>query len=203
MELKTKRLILRPWREEDAERLYRLCRAPEIGAGAGFPPHESPDMSRAVIRDVLSQPETYAVVNRRSGEVIGSASLMLSLEGSESKRPGDAEVGYWIGREYWGWGFATEALGALVRHAGEDLGLRRLWGVIFPGNIGSRRVLEKAGFTLDHREDTYVAQLGLTRETLYFCRPAQDTAGGRDRTTACRKTAGNRPRHEAESHPTK
>ena len=67
MELKTKRLILRPWLEEDAERLYRLCRAPEIGASAGFPPHESPDMSRAVIRDVLSQPETYAVVNRRTG----------------------------------------------------------------------------------------------------------------------------------------
>lgn len=176
MELKTKRLILRPWRDEDTERLYRLCRVPEIGAGAGFPPHESPDMSRAVIRNVLSQPENYAAVNRRTGEVIGSASLILSLEGSDCKRPGDAEVGYWIGREYWGWGFATEALGALVRHAGEDLGLRRLWGVIFPDNIGSRHVLEKAGFTLDHREDTYVAQCGTLRETLYFCRPVQGGA---------------------------
>lgn len=193
MELKTKRLLLRPWREEDAERLYRLCRVPEIGAGAGFPPHESPDMSRAVIRDVLSQPETYAVVNRRTGEVIGSASLLLSLEGSDCKQPGDAEVGYWIGREYWGWGFATEALSALVRHAGEDLGLRRLWGVIFPGNIGSRRVLEKAGFTLDHREDTYVAQLGLTRETLYFCRPAQDTAGEKGQNDCLPRNGGEPP----------
>lgn len=170
MELKTKRLILRPWREEDAERLYRLCRAPEIGASAGFPPHESPDMSRAVIRDVLSQPETYAVVNRRTGEVIGSASLMLSLEGSDCKQPGDAEVGYWIGKAYWGWGFATEALVALAEHAGRTLGLRGLWGVILPDNIGSRRVLEKAGFTFHHREDTYLAQMDTTRPALYYYR---------------------------------
>lgn len=170
MELKTKRLLLRPWREEDAERLYRLCRVPEIGAGAGFPPHESAEVSRAVIRNILSQPETYAIVNRGTGEVIGSCGLILSLEGSDCKQPGDAEVGYWIGRELWGWGFASEALGALIAHAGGALGLKRLWGVIFPDNIGSRRVLEKAGFTFHHREETYLAQLGTTCDALYYCR---------------------------------
>lgn len=169
MELKTKRLILRPWRETDAARLYLLCRVPEIGAGAGFPPHESPEMSRAVIRDVLSQPETFAVVNRGSGEIIGSAGLILSLEGSDCKKPGDAEVGYWIGKDLWGWGFATEALLALIGRA-EQLGLRGLYGVIFPSNGASRRVLEKAGFTFHHRENTYAAQLGVVREMLYYYR---------------------------------
>lgn len=179
MEIKTKRLLLRPWREEDAGRLYRLCRVPEIGAGAGFPPHESVEVSRAVIRDALSQPETYAIVNRGSGEIIGSCALILSLEGSECKKPGDAEVGYWIGKAYWGWGFATETLGALIAHAARDLGLRGLWGVIFPSNVGSRRVLEKAGFSLHHREDTFAAQLGTTREALYYYRALSPDDGTR------------------------
>lgn len=170
MEIKTKRLHLRLWREEDAGRLYTLCRVPEIGHAAGFPPHGSAEVSRAVIRDVLSQPETYAIVNRGSGEIIGSCALILSLEGSECKQPGDAEVGYWIGKAYWGWGFATEALVALAEHAGRTLGLRGLWGVILPDNIGSRRVLEKAGFTFHHREDTYLAQMDTTRPALYYYR---------------------------------
>lgn len=184
MEIKTKRLLLRPWREEDAERLYTLCRVPEIGRGAGFPPHESPEMSRAAIRDVLSQPETYAIVNRGSGEIIGSCALILSLEGSECKKPGDAEVGYWIGKAYWGWGFATEALGALADRTGSVLGLRGLWGIVFPENMASRRVLEKAGFAFHHREDTFAAQLGVVRETLCYYRAlstpeAGDTREGR------------------------
>ena len=176
MELKTRRLILRPWCETDAERLWRLCRVPEIGEGAGFPPHESPEMSLSIIRTVLSQPESYAIVNRGSGEVIGSAGLILSLEGSDCKQPGDAEVGYWIGKDLWGWGFATEALCALIAHAGNTLGLRGLWGVTFPSNLASRRVLEKAGFRYHHHEDTYAAQLDAIREALYFYRRLDETA---------------------------
>lgn len=170
MELKSKRICLRPWREEDAEALYLLARVPEIGGGAGFPPHTDPEMSRAVLRNVLSQPETYAVTNRKTGEIIGSAWLELSLEGNERMKAGEGEVGYWIARHLWGWGYATEVVGILAEHAARDLGLSGLWGACFPENTASRRVLEKSGFVFSHRQSSYLAQLDLSRATLYFYR---------------------------------
>lgn len=170
MEIVTKRLLLRDWQETDAEALFGFCRDPAIGDGAGFPPHGSLEESRAILRQVLMQPENYAVVARESGSLVGSAGLILSLEGSSCKRVGDAEVGYWIGRTSWGRGYATEVVEALAAHAREAYGRRGLWGVCYPRNLASRRVLEKAGFTLHHREETYAAQFGSVQEALYYYR---------------------------------
>ena len=61
MELKTDRLLLRPWRESDAESLYEYARNPAVGPAAGWPPHTNIADSRRVIREVLSADETYAV----------------------------------------------------------------------------------------------------------------------------------------------
>ena len=70
------------------------------------------------------------------GEVAGN---MLAFE-----RDGKVLVGYWLGREFWGRGVASEAVTHLLAEVSE----RPLWGVTLPGNRGSRRVLEKHGFTL-------------------------------------------------------
>lgn len=59
-------------------------------------------------------------------------------------RSGKREVGYWIGREYWGKGIATKALAAFLK----EVRMRPLYGVIARHNAGSRRVLEKCGFRL-------------------------------------------------------
>ena len=56
MILQTKRLILRPWREDDAEELYKYASDPEVGPPAGWPPHTSVENSREIIRTVLSKP---------------------------------------------------------------------------------------------------------------------------------------------------
>lgn len=60
--IETARLLLRPWRESDAEALYRYASDPAIGPIAGWPPHTSVEHSREVIRTVFSAPEVYAVV---------------------------------------------------------------------------------------------------------------------------------------------
>lgn len=73
MELQTKRLILRPWQERDAESLYKYASNPNIGPIAGWPPHTSVENSREIIKVVLSAPETYAVVLKETGEVVGAA----------------------------------------------------------------------------------------------------------------------------------
>ena len=61
MELKTERLILRPWEETDAESLYEYAKDTAVGPVAGWPAHISVSDSLEVIRRVLSAPETYAV----------------------------------------------------------------------------------------------------------------------------------------------
>ena len=67
MILQTKRLILRPWSENDAEELYKYASDPEVGPPAGWPPHTSAENSREIIRTVLSAPETYAVCLKENG----------------------------------------------------------------------------------------------------------------------------------------
>ena len=62
MELQTKRLILRPWQESDAESLYKYASNPNVGPIAGWPPHTSVENSREIIKNELSAPETFAVV---------------------------------------------------------------------------------------------------------------------------------------------
>ena len=60
--METERLLLRPWQESDAEALYRWARGPEVGPAAGWSPHTSVENSREIIRTVLSEEGTFAVV---------------------------------------------------------------------------------------------------------------------------------------------
>lgn len=64
MMLETTRLILRPWKESDAESLYEYAKNPLVGPAAGWPVHTSIENSRQIIREILSADETYAVINR-------------------------------------------------------------------------------------------------------------------------------------------
>lgn len=77
MVLETKRLILRPWKEEDAEELYKYASHPDVGPIAGWAVHTSVENSRDIIREVLSAPETYATVLKENGQPVGSAGLMI------------------------------------------------------------------------------------------------------------------------------
>ncbi len=75
MILQTERLILRPWTEADAEECYKYARDPRVGPAAGWPVHTSAQNSREIIRNVLSAPETYAIVLKQTGLPIGSIGL--------------------------------------------------------------------------------------------------------------------------------
>lgn len=153
MEFQTKRLILRPWEDADAEALYAYASDPDVGPAAGWPVHTSVQMSREVIRDVLQAPETYAVVLRDTGEPVGSIGLVKPR--LQDVKPSDhaLELGYWIGKPYWGRGLIPEAARALIDHAFRDLGCDQLWCAYFEGNAKSVRVQEKLGFAPHHVED--------------------------------------------------
>ena len=147
MTITTERLILRPWEEADAESLYEYAKDPAVGPAAGWPPHTSVENSRKIICTVLSKPETYAVCLKASGAPIGSIGLMAGGQSNIGLPENEAELGYWIGRPFWGRGLIPEAARELIRHAFVDLKLDTLWCGYFDGNEKSRRVQEKCGFT--------------------------------------------------------
>ena len=147
MILETPRLILRPWQEKDAEDLFTYASDPEIGPPAGWPPHTSAENSREIIRKVLSVPETYAVCLKESGKPIGSISLQRK---DLAELDDELELGYWIGKPFWGQGLIPEASREMLRHAFEDLGMNRVFCGYYDGNVKSRRVQEKLGFVYHH-----------------------------------------------------
>ena len=72
----TDRLLLRPWTEADAEDLYRYAKDPQVGPAAGWPVHTGVENSREIIKNVLSEPGTYAICLKEDGKAIGSIGLM-------------------------------------------------------------------------------------------------------------------------------
>lgn len=171
MILETQRLILRPWRDTDAESLYEYAKDDRIGPATGWPVHTSVENSRDVIRNVLAVPETYAVCLREddpstgtpANTAVGCISLMCG-QGSNIGLPDDeGELGFWIGVPFWGRGLIPEAARALIRHAFLDCGLTTLWCGYFDGNEKSRRAQEKCGFVYHHtNKDIYWRMLDKT-----------------------------------------
>ena len=146
----TERLILRPWHEDDAEALYGYARDPEVGPPAGWVPHTSVENSREIIRTVLSAPETYAVCLKKDGKAIGSIGFHRN---DLAETDDEYELGYWIGKPYWGQGMIPEAARALLRYAFLELRMARIWCGYYDGNRKSRRVMDKLGFVYHHKTE--------------------------------------------------
>ena len=163
MELQTKRLILRAWKESDAEALYKYARNPNVGPIAGWTPHTSIENSLEIIKTVLSAPETYAVVLKETGEAVGSVGIMTAKIADN-----ECEIGYWIGEPYWGQGLIPEAVNELLRHAFENLRKTTVWCGYYDGNKKSKRAQEKFGFVYSHTEDNKPVPLMNEFRTEYF-----------------------------------
>ena len=146
MILQTERLQLRPWQDNDADDLYFYAKDPDVGPIAGWPPHQSAEESLNVIRKVLSGPEAYALCLRENGRAIGAIELKLKGHTDLTDRDDECELGYWMGKPFWGQGLMPEAARALLRHAFEDLGMEKVWCGFYDGNEKSKRVQEKLGF---------------------------------------------------------
>lgn len=155
MIFETRRLILRPWAEDDAQILYTLAQEPVIGLSAGWAPHSTAHESLRVIQGPLGKEETYAIVLRDTGEPIGSVGLITGEDGHvDDMKEDEAEIGYWVGLDYWGNGYAGEAVRRLLRHAFSDLHKSGVWGAYFDENVRSGRVQAKTGFVYHHTQKT-------------------------------------------------
>ena len=146
----TKRLFLIPWHASDANELYELAKDPEIGPLCGWEPHKTLEDSKQVLANVLSDKSCYAVKDMRTGHLIGSMSLdfeEIPDPKDSSKQLHQAEIGYWIGRPYWGQGLAPEGTQALTTYAFEEHGVDQVIIRYLERNKRSASVAQKCGFT--------------------------------------------------------
>ncbi len=146
MTLETERLILRRWEESDAEDLYKYASDPAVGPIAGWPPHQSVDESRNIIGTVFCGAEAYAVCLKSDNRAIGAIELKLNGHTDMTDRDDECELGYWLGKPFWGQGIIPEAAKEMLRHAFEDIGMTKVWCGYYEGNAKSKRVQEKVGF---------------------------------------------------------
>ncbi len=153
MIIETDRLILRPWKESDAESLYEYAKDPAIGPIAGWPPHQSVDESLDVIRNVFNGAQCYAICEKENDKAIGAIELKLKGHTDMTDKEDECELGYWIGKPFWGRGYMPEAVRELLRHGFENLGMTTIWCGYYDGNEKSKRVQEKVGFVYHHTCD--------------------------------------------------
>ena len=144
--METERVILRPWRENDAETLFKYASDPQVGPRAGWPPHKSVEESLQIIRTVFNTEGMWAVELKETGEPIGCVGYLPASHSNLAIGENQVEVGYWIARPYWGRGICTEALRRVIDHCFREKGFSVLWGDYFPENPASGRVMEKCGF---------------------------------------------------------
>ena len=148
-ELQTDRLILREFTLEDAPNVRRLVGEWEVAYSLLIVPHPYKDgMAQewiATHRPAYEAGErvSWAVTLREEGALVGSITMHLH------PLHDNAELGYWIGKPYWGCGYATEAAEEVVRYGFEDLALHRIHAKHFGSNPASGRVMRKVGMSLE------------------------------------------------------
>lgn len=170
MELRTERLILRPWHRGDVTALVREANDLEVWRTVRdrFPhPYTADDAERWIghVVGVPGPPRNFAVV--LDGAPIGGAGLELRPDVHRCT----AEIGYWLGSAWWGRGFATEAVRCVVEYGFETFeSVVRVEAHVFATNPASARVLEKAGFEREARLRRAVIKEGVVQDDLVYAR---------------------------------
>ncbi len=148
--LETERLILRRFRIGDAEDMFRNWASdPEVTKFLTWPAHASVDLTRMLLNDWIPRYEdggyfNWVMESKENGQAIGNLSVVKQWEEIEA-----AELGYCMGRAYWGQGLMPEALRAVMEYLFHTAGLNRIAACHDPNNPKSGRAMEKAGMKLE------------------------------------------------------
>lgn len=109
----------------------------------------------------LDYPNMFAIRLKETNRLIG---LILVC-----KSDGDTcEIGYAIGSNYWGYGYATEATKAFINYCFEELKFKKVYASYFVGNDKSKHVMEKCGMKYSHFAKDEINYLGISRDVIYY-----------------------------------
>ena len=168
MELTTARLRLRPWTLDDAEGAYLVYRDPEVNRYIGGHTVGSVDEMRDTLGKWIARtaryPEGTGAFAAVVGDVVVGCGLLKPLPLSTDPPPAtpqdrvlsdDIEVGWHLGRDHWGNGYATEIGLGLIEHGFDTLGLTEIHCVVEPPNEASKRVAARCGLEPTGRTTRY------------------------------------------------
>jgi [ribosomal protein S5]-alanine N-acetyltransferase len=180
----TSRLIIRPFHINDAPHLARIANNIKIARNEGnrFPNPVSLDDARAFINstrptDPTAKPHYSFEIVLKDGPDAGTVVGGCGLEPGDDVFSRTCEIGYWLGEEFWGKGYATEMAAQLVAYAfglgeadgfGGDKRLEKISAQVFSGNPASMRVLTKSGFANEATLRRTVWRLGEWRDLTKF-----------------------------------
>jgi [ribosomal protein S5]-alanine N-acetyltransferase len=149
---------LRPFNLNDAARLAELGNSLHIAKfmAGRFPfPYFEDDAVKFIMETIKKQPlQSYAIT--LNNNLIGAC----GVHPQEDIFKNNAEIGYWLGEEYWGKGYAGEALKILIPKAFTDFKVNRLYARVFGNNPRSMKLLEKSGFKLEARYEGTLEKFG-------------------------------------------
>jgi len=152
------------WRDRDSLVRYANNRNVWINLRDRFPhPYTKDDARRWLDIVVGSKPETNFAI-ALADEAVGGVGYTIDSDVNYRS----AEIGYWLGEDFWGRGIATEALIAVTEHAFSTYDLCRLYAHVFDWNPASARVLEKAGYVFEGRLRKSVTKAGQTIDQLMY-----------------------------------
>ena len=159
--LHTERLILRPFTPKDAAEVHRIVSDREIAANTMHIPHPYPDgmaaewIDRARSRWETGESAVFAATERGAGRIVCATGLEIE---PPHKR---GELGYWVAREFWNCGYASEAARAVVAFGFRELGLNRVSAHHYSRNPASGRVMQKIGMTWEGKMRKHVLKWGV------------------------------------------
>ena len=162
---------LRPWREDDEAALVRHANDPEVVRWLrdAFPYPYTIDHARTW----LACSDLWRPVRHWAIEVDGESVGGCSLEPRGDVYRRTLEIGYWLGRQYWGRGIASEVVAVVTAAALEQPSTARIEALVFAGNLASARVLEKAGFTRESVQRQAVSKHGALLDQWLYVRLGQ------------------------------
>lgn len=166
MELQLSKSLLREWRPEDEESLVRHADNIRIWNNLrdAFPHPYTREAAVEWIGTGSRRPGTLNFAIVAGGCAAGGIGLIF---GSDIYRR-SAEIGFWLGEEFWGKGIVTEAVQAVTKHAFSEYDLCRIFAGVFPWNGASVRVLEKSGFTFEARLRRHLTKNGESVDELIY-----------------------------------
>jgi len=152
------------WRDRDALVRHANNRKIWINLRDHFPyPYTDEDARDWLASIVRREPENNFAIDV-AGEAVGG--IGFTVQPDVGRR--SAEIGYWLGEEFWGRGIATDALIAMTHHVFANYDVCRIYAYVFEWNRASARVLEKAGYTLEGRLRKSVTKDGQTIDNLIY-----------------------------------
>lgn len=160
---------LRPWALDDLPNLVRYANNFEIAKFLTdkFPHPYTEESGRQFITRNMGDTPTRVMAIDLDGQAVGA----IGLHPQEDVMRKNLEMGYWLGQPFWGQGIMTRAVPQMVEYGFRNFDVARIYARAYGPNIGSQRVLEKAGFVLEaHFKNTLFKNGEFLDELIYAMR---------------------------------